>query len=90
MSNYLVVAIDTQLRDELAKKGANVYYKDIQARSHVDFFLSVVQVCSSGLLGAMHAAHRGLHLMLVLPMGAGPPVLLLLLLMQQCDRSGLV
>ena len=32
VSNYVVVAIDTQLRDELAKKGANVYYKDIQAR----------------------------------------------------------
>ena len=31
MSNYLIVAIDTQLRDEFTKKGANVYYKDIQA-----------------------------------------------------------
>ncbi len=27
--NYLVVAIDTQLRDDLTAKGYNVYYKDI-------------------------------------------------------------
>lgn len=27
--NYLVVAIDTQLRDDLIAKGYNVYYKDI-------------------------------------------------------------
>ena len=29
VSNYLVVAIDTELRDDLKKKGYNVYYKDI-------------------------------------------------------------
>lgn len=29
ISNYLVVAIDTQLRDDLLAKGYNVYYKDI-------------------------------------------------------------
>ena len=29
ISNYLVVAIDSQLRDDLVKKGYNVYYKDI-------------------------------------------------------------
>ena len=27
--NYLVVAIDTQLRDDLTAKGYNVYYKNI-------------------------------------------------------------
>lgn len=27
--NYLVVAIDAQLRDDLTAKGYNVYYKDI-------------------------------------------------------------
>ena len=27
--NYLVVAIDTRLRDDLIAKGYNVYYKDI-------------------------------------------------------------
>ena len=27
--NYLVVAIDTQLRDDLLAKGYNVFYKDI-------------------------------------------------------------
>ena len=27
--NYLVVAIDTQLRDDLLAKGYNVYYRDI-------------------------------------------------------------
>jgi hypothetical protein len=31
--NFLIVAIDTQLRDYLTEKGVNVYYKDIQARS---------------------------------------------------------
>ena len=29
VSNYLVVAIDAQLRDDLTAKGYNVYYKDI-------------------------------------------------------------
>lgn len=29
VSNYLVVAIDTQLRDDLTAKGYNVYYRDI-------------------------------------------------------------
>ncbi len=29
--NFLVVAIDTQLRDYLKEKGVNVWYKDIQA-----------------------------------------------------------
>ena len=29
--NFLIVAIDTQLRDYLTEKGVNVYYKDIQA-----------------------------------------------------------
>ena len=38
MSNYLIVAIDTQLRDEFTKKGANVYYKDIQASPSRDCF----------------------------------------------------
>lgn len=28
--NFLIVAIDTQLRDYLTEKGVNVYYKDIQ------------------------------------------------------------
>ena len=31
--NFLIVAIDTQLRDYLTEKGVNVYYKDIQVRS---------------------------------------------------------
>ena len=31
MSNYLIVAIDTQLRDDFSKRGANVYFKDVQA-----------------------------------------------------------
>ncbi len=30
--NFLIVAIDTQLRDYLTERGVNVYYKDIQAR----------------------------------------------------------
>ena len=33
MPNFLIVAIDTQLRDYLTEKGVNVYYKDIQVRS---------------------------------------------------------
>ena len=28
--NYVVVAIDAQLRDHLTARGVNVYYKDIQ------------------------------------------------------------
>lgn len=28
--NFLIVAIDTKLRDYLQEKGINVYYKDIQ------------------------------------------------------------
>ena len=32
--NYLVVAIDTQLRDHLTAKGYNVYYRDITV-SHI-------------------------------------------------------
>jgi len=32
--NYLVVAIDTQLRDDLTAKGYNVYYKDISVSCH--------------------------------------------------------
>ena len=31
VSNYLIVAIDTQLRDDFTKRGANVYFKDVQA-----------------------------------------------------------
>ena len=30
MKNYVVVAIDAQLRDHLTARGINVYYKDIQ------------------------------------------------------------
>lgn len=30
--NFLIVAIDTELRDYLTEKGVNVYYKDIQVR----------------------------------------------------------
>ncbi len=30
--NFLIVAIDTQLRDYLTERGVNVFYKDIQAR----------------------------------------------------------
>ena len=30
--NFLIVAIDTQLRDYLTERGVNVYYKDIQVR----------------------------------------------------------
>ena len=33
--NFLIVAIDTKLRDYLTEKGVNVYYKDIQARQVV-------------------------------------------------------
>ena len=29
VANYLVVAIDPELRDDLKQKGYNVYYKDI-------------------------------------------------------------
>ena len=32
VGNYLIVAIDTQLRDDFSKRGANVYFKDVQAR----------------------------------------------------------
>lgn len=32
MTNYVVVAIDAALRDHLAQRGINVYFKDIQAR----------------------------------------------------------
>ena len=35
--NFLIVAIDTQLRDYLTEKGVNVYYKDIQARASARF-----------------------------------------------------
>ena len=34
ISNYLVTAIDVQLRDWCREKGWNVWYKDIKARSH--------------------------------------------------------
>ena len=30
VSNYLVVAIDTALRDQLKKEGINVYYRDVK------------------------------------------------------------
>lgn len=30
VSNYLVVAIDTDLRDELEKEGIPVYYRDVK------------------------------------------------------------
>ena len=30
VKNYVVVAIDAQLRDHLTARGINVYYKDIQ------------------------------------------------------------
>ena len=32
VSNYLIVAIDTQLRDDFSQRGANVYFKDVQVR----------------------------------------------------------
>ena len=32
VSNYLVVAIDTPLRDELERGGYNVYYRDVKVR----------------------------------------------------------
>ena len=32
VGNYLIVAIDTQLRDDFSKRGANIYFKDVQAR----------------------------------------------------------
>ena len=30
VSNYLVVAIDTALRDQLQSEGINVYYRDVK------------------------------------------------------------
>ncbi len=30
MKNYVVVAIDAALRDHLAQRGVNVYFKDVQ------------------------------------------------------------
>jgi hypothetical protein len=30
VSNYLVVAIDAALRDQLEKEGINVYYRDVK------------------------------------------------------------
>jgi hypothetical protein len=32
VSNYLVVAIDTALRDQLEKEGINVHYRDVKVR----------------------------------------------------------
>ena len=32
VKNYLVVAIDTQLRDHLVMEGFNVYFKDLKVR----------------------------------------------------------
>lgn len=44
--NYLVVAIDTQLRDDLVAKGYNVYYKDITVSSTLPSYCScVVKAC---------------------------------------------
>ena len=34
--NYLVVAIDTQLRDDLVAKGYNVYYRDITVSCSIE------------------------------------------------------
>ena len=31
VKNYVVVAIDAALRDHLAQRGVNVYFKDVQA-----------------------------------------------------------
>ena len=39
VKNYVVVAIDAALRDHLAQRGVNVYFKDVQAG------------CSSGVFG---------------------------------------
>ena len=33
VSNYLVVAIDTALRDQLQSEGINVYYRDVKVPS---------------------------------------------------------
>ncbi len=41
MENYLVVAIDTQLRDHLQKQGFNVYYRDVKVSATSVRFLSV-------------------------------------------------
>ena len=32
VSNYLVVAIDTPLRDQLEREGYNVYYRNVKVR----------------------------------------------------------
>ena len=64
--NYLVVAIDTRLRDDLIAKGYNVYYKDIsvsmtfpETHSNTYMFCRVVnhqQVCR--MLGFLsHKCH---------------------------------
>lgn len=46
MKNYVVVAIDAALRDHLAQRGVNVYFKDVQAG------------CSSGGLGSFADCFR--------------------------------
>ena len=45
VSNYLVVAIDAQLHDDLTAKGYNVYYKDISVSLSSTFMSSSSAVC---------------------------------------------
>ncbi len=60
--NYLVVAIDTQLRDDLTAKGYNVYYKDISVSCstcdrQLVFVLVYMALCISlSLLRTLQAA----------------------------------
>lgn len=62
--NFLVVAIDTQLRDYLKEKGVNVWYKDIQAcvRAPSHWPCHRHRECASsrsGLCGGQLAGHGG-------------------------------
>ena len=51
ISNYLVVAIDVQLRDDLLSKGYNVFYKDITV-SLLKWSLSAYHASYMGKLSA--------------------------------------
>ncbi len=54
VKNYLVVAIDTKLRDHLSNEGSNVYYRDVKVRRPLGIQLSA-SGCSAEETSDMHA-----------------------------------
>lgn len=60
VSNYLVVAIDTALRDQLETEGIPVYYRDVKVHP-LPATLSLTAIVSCAPLGlAEHVQCRGL------------------------------